>query len=75
MTICDTLKMMNQAKNLGLDRPCFQKFFGRWVQMRSSHDWIVWARIRDKQLKKERRYAKHSSKSRREKRLRVSKGG
>ena len=45
--------------DLGLDRPFYQKVFGRWVQMRSSHDWIVWIRIRDKRFKKNRKNKKN----------------
>jgi len=55
--------MVNQVRNLGLDRPFYQKVFGRWIKMESAHDWIVWARIRDKQFKKEERYVKHQNKS------------
>lgn len=58
--------MVNQVRNLGLNRPFYQKIFGRWIKMESARDWIVWARIRDKQLKqlkREERYVKHQNKS------------
>jgi len=43
---------MTQIKDLATKRPTWIKIFGRWVEVRSSKEFVSWVRIRDRRLAK-----------------------